>query len=128
MQQRPASVFSFLLMDILNYLFIHNFLNHTMAEDDGDRERGDGEDKGDGGDWENSRINVETASLYLVFRRRSYDERQFCLIISHVFLHSWCADEGLVLLPPRLLGPGLLHGLELLRGLLSFLNTGVPSS
>jgi len=49
------------------------------------------------------------------------------LSISHVFLYCWFAEEGLVLLPPRLLGLGPLRGLELLRGLLSFLNTGVPS-
>ena len=33
-----------------------------------------------------------------------------------------------MLSPPRLLGLGPLRGLELLRGLLSFLKTGVPSS
>ena len=95
-----------------------------MAEDDGDRERGDREDNGDGGDWGNSCRKVETASLYFVFRRRSYDQRPFCFNISQVFLHCWRAEgEDLALLPPRLLGLGLL-----LRGLLSFLNTGVPSS
>jgi hypothetical protein len=97
-----------------------------MVEDEGDRVRGDREDNGDGGDWGNSRINVETASLYFELHRKSYDHRPFCLSISHVFLHIWFSKEHMML-PPRLLGLGLLRGLELLRGLFSFLNTGVPS-
>ena len=81
MHHRP-----FFLFDTFIYLFIFNCFNHTMV-DDGDRERGDGEDTGEGGVRENSRINVETASLYLVLHRKSYDQRRFCLNISHIFLH-----------------------------------------